>query len=175
MRASRCGALLLALLVGGCSTAPIVLPAAYTPARAKGQAAPLRGACMLNLAGVRDVRPDPDYSGEVAGRPVVGTHLGSWMTGGLGQLLAPQGDATLRVEVDLTKAYFASLNVAKSANLVVRARFFRDGALRGEETLRGADTSTNWASGEAETQAALRAALHDLAQHLRTAADRHCT
>ena len=167
---------LLALLVSACSTAPIVIPSSYVPpaTRAKAPPAAMRGACPLALGGVRDMRPDPAHLGEVARRPVVGTNLGPWLDSGLRHALQPASEAALRLEVEVTKAYLASLNVAKSANLVVRARFHRGDALIGEETLRGANTSTNWASTENETEEALADAMRDLSKQLRVAADRHC-
>lgn len=136
----------------------------------------LRGACPLSQFGVRDLRPDPDYLGAVANRPVVGTHLGTWLTSGLERSLAVSADdaAGLRMEVDLLKAYLISVSVSKSANIVVRARFYRGEELLGEQTLRGANTSGNMASTNAETLRALAQAMQELARGLRAAADGHC-
>lgn len=172
-------ALAFALLCACAGTAPVIIPAKYSePARQKSllkKVSALPG-CQLRLAALKDSRPDPSFLGDVAGREVQAADFPGWMRGGLEAGLGPADGAgvQLALEAELLKAYASSMPMTKSVDIVVRVRYLRDGASLAEKVYRGAHTSSNWASGDAESQQAFREALRSLVAQLRTDGAAHC-
>ena len=178
--AGRTGvALALALLCACAGTAPVIIPAKYgEPARQKAARKPVAAlpGCQLRLAALKDSRPDPSFLGDVAGREVQAVDFPGWLRGGLEAGLGPADGAgvQLALEADLLKAYASSMPMTKSVDIVMRVRYLHDGASLVEKVYRGAHTSSNWASGDSESQQAFRAAVQSLVTQLRVDGAAYC-
>lgn len=168
--------LLSALLLAACETTPMVLSAQFTPPPgstwAGAAAAPLPGACRVQLAGFSDERTDPQAMGDMLGRPVRADTM-AWLRSGF-QLLArnrqialvDSPDADIALHVSVLKAYVMTETAEKSANVAVHIRYERRGAPAGEANYRGTDKSVNFANGSSEAQGALDGALAELLDHV---------
>ncbi|QUD90043.1 hypothetical protein [Phenylobacterium montanum] len=136
---------------------------------------PPPAACLVRFGEVRDLRGDPGTMGEMLNRAVHVTDSATWVRSGLGALAADPhlsiaGDADptadLVLDVDLVKAYLGSQNMAKTANVVLRVRWKRDGGPEDTSVYRGSMTSINWIGGEAEIRGAFNHALSNLTEDL---------
>ena len=121
--------LMPALCLCGCSTAPVdVADGAYAPLPPRqSQGSAYKPAalsqdtashCSVYLDKVNDKRADKDDMGNVAGRPVHGGDMASWLSSGLESVRADgyrvdtdsPGSDEMRVHVDLLKAYMQSMS-----------------------------------------------------------------
>lgn len=123
--------------------------------------------CAVHLTDVIDVRPDPNDFGMVGQRSVRSPDSVAWLRAALSTL---QQEARLRfvdddrraeitIRIELVKAYIMTMNTQKTANVVLRARYSRNGTAIDTQIARGRDTGVNWANGSDEVRGALNRAL----------------
>ena len=130
--------------------------------------------CSFRIGQVRDLRTDPAIMGNMGGRVVQMDDSIAWMNSGLAALAgdarltlvrgADPADLTLNVEI--VKAYIATMTVDKLSAIVVHVRIETAAGNPAPQTLRGSDTDLNWANGTEETQSALDRAMADLLRQI---------
>jgi hypothetical protein len=189
---------LLSGLVAACATTPItveptsvpmfppasgapatVKPAAFAGSRQLVDAGP---SCAVRLADVRDVRPDPNDLGMMIGRAVKASDSQAWFRSAVDGLKQDQrlhfvdadADAQVILRAELVKAYILVQNTEKSANVVIRAVYMRDGKDIDSQIVRGSDVGANWVNGEGEAQGSLNRALAAAVSELDQNLGAHC-
>jgi hypothetical protein len=158
----------LCALLAACSTAPVTLDGNYRPAKRTASRANVPAVvptCDFHLANLEDRRPSTETLGVLAGGVVVRSEdFPAWLRSGFATVpgYAPGPERGIGLRVELLKAYLQSISTAKTAAIVVRVGY--PGGEAGERKViyRGENTSTNWSSSEAETRAALDAALAEV-------------
>lgn len=157
----------LCALLAACSTAPVTLDGNYRPAKrtaSRAKAPPAVPACDFHLVSLEDRRSSTETLGSIAGRVVHAEDFPAWLRSGFATVpgYAPGPERGIGLRVELLKAYLQSISTAKTAAIVVRVAY--PGAEAGERQVvyRGENTSTNWSSSDAETRAALDAALAEV-------------
>lgn len=185
--------LLLTLALGGCSTAPLSMGGAYAPLPPKPQPGseylkPERAkkpvvSCEVYLEKIDDLRADKEHMGSVAGRPIHGVDMLTWLSTGLSTLDAagyrmdsePSQAANLVVDVELLKAYLESQSTSIASTIVVRVTYKRpDATVLGQQLYRGSDTSLNWANGDGEINTDFKLATADMLQKVQPDMGRYC-
>lgn len=167
----RYSALALAsLLTSGCASGPMQMQQGYV---ADDSLAPVT-ACAVALGELRDQRRDSQNLGSVAGRSVQAPDMLSWMRQGLATLAAGQYGPPLRLHADLMMAYAQSQATSMVTQVVLRARYTREGQAGVEKTYRGAVSKMNWASGDGEIQSGFDAALGEILQQLARDLNGYC-
>ncbi len=193
MRAAGLCGLAATLLLSGCANRPAVpMSSAFEsqggshwPASAHlREGSYVAGACHIRLAGIQDLRTDPQVMGDIGGRMIHATDTVGWVRSGLEGLKqdprirlddqASTDASDLVLDVDLVKAYVLSITTEKTANVVLRVRYSRAGASAGEKVYRGVDLGANWVSGADETQSTFDRALTQLLEELDTDVIAHC-
>lgn len=169
-------AAVLLLLSAACAKDPIALSTQYTPPRA-WPAKPYRhakggGDCHIHLGDVRDVRADAQAMGSLGLRQVHAADSAAWIRSGLESLnrdyritvvdKLAAGDPGIDLNVELVKSYIETITTVKSASVVLRVRYRRQGVALDEQYYRGVETGTNWANGIDETQSAFDSALAEI-------------
>lgn len=164
-------------LAGACaSNSPIVLSSTFQPPFGPSWTYVLKrgeqvSSCRVAIGEVTDTRSDKESMGEVGGRYIRAENAVGWIRSGLDSLKLDQRiqfvdaadpGADLVLAVELMKAYAQSASATKNANVVVRARYSRNGAQIGERTFRGDDSGANWASMDGEGQGVLNQALKEV-------------
>lgn len=138
--------------------------------------------CQVFIRDVADKRMDKDTMGQIGDRTIHDADPASWLRSGLLTLnrdkhitiAGSQKDSDLDLDVDLLKAYIISITSDKSANVVVRVHYSRNGAALGERVVRGVETGWNWGNGADEVQTAFNYALEDLLKTLAQDVDSRC-
>ena len=168
----------------GCSSAPISVAPSSTPLLPQARGGTLVGPrlsdaasarrpvdasppCPVHLVDVRDTRVDPDALGMMGLRAVRTADSAAWLQAGLATLKQDgrlryaddAKDATFDLRIELVKAYVMTMNTQKTANVVLRASYSRDGKPLDAQIARGRDTGANWVNGDDEAQGALDRAL----------------
>jgi len=127
--------------------------------------------CRVRVAEIRDLRTDPQAMGMMDGRLIRSADTTAWVHSGflsLGrdprlQMVEGDGQHDLAIDVDIVKAYAMSVTgETRSANVVLRVRYSRNGAPAGEQVYRGTENGVNWSNGEVETQSSFDDALENL-------------
>ena len=165
------GAAGLACLVAlsGCENTPITLKPQFTPpmgwlqpARRGAAKAPV-AVCRIGLAAIRDSRLDPGSMGSIAYRTLRMPDSAAWFRAGFlalnrdPRLKLSEGmqNADLVMDVEVVKAYVMSITSSKTATVIFRVRYSRQGTPLDEQIYRGDNVNWNWNSGEGESQSAL--------------------
>ncbi len=125
--------------------------------------------CRVLLAGVQDLRDDPQAAGTFSDRFVHAEDAPAWLRSGLLSISrdkvidlsdqTPADAAELVISVDLLKVYMLTINEAKSANVVIRVHYGGQNAQADDQVYRGAFTSVNWTGAAGEARGALDIAL----------------
>lgn len=161
------------LTLAACADQPVQLAPHYTPtdslAEAHHASPEGRGPCRVLLAGVQDLRDDPQAAGTFSERFVHAEDAPAWLRSGLLSISrdarltlgdqTPADKAELVIKVDLLKLYMLPINQAKSANVVVRVHYAGPTAPPDEQVYRGAYTSLNWTGAAGEARGAFDVAL----------------
>ena len=167
----------LACLVAlsGCENTPITLKPQFTPpmgwlqpARRGAAKAPV-AVCRIGLAAIRDSRLDPGSMGSIAYRTLRMPDSAVWFRAGFlalnrdPRLKLSEGreNADLVMEVEVVKAYVMSITSSKTATVIFRVRYSRQGTPLDEQIYRGDNVNWNWNSGEGESQSALDGTMAD--------------
>lgn len=176
------GAGLLAL--AACSKEPIDLPSNFTPsygaswAHSHGKS---QTPCRIRIAQVSDKRTVKESMGNLGVRQVRSPDPAAWLKSGLETLGRDPGlqivdeQSDLDLDVELLKSYMLTITTDKSANVVVRVRYSRNGAALGEQVIRGTRTGWNWSNGSGEAEGAFDDALGDLLNMLDQDVESRCT
>jgi len=160
------------LTLAACADQPVQLAPRYTPTDSLGAAnhpSSAGGApCHVLLAGVQDLRDDPQAAGTFSERFVHAEDAPAWLRSGLLSISrdtrldlsdqTPPAAADLVIKVDLLKLYMLPINEAKSANVVIRVHY-GPGVQTDEQVYRGAFTSLNWTGAGGEARGAFDVAL----------------
>lgn len=189
-----------AVLLAACSTDPITISPTSTtllPAptgqvvvgpqstpRGSPSAKPVNDGprCAVHVADVRDVRLDPNDLGMAGQRYVQTVDSVAWLSGALSSMkndprlrfVDNDDDAEFTLRIELVKAYIMTITTQKSANVVLRANYSRNGTAIDTQIARGRDTGANWANGSEEVQGALNRALSAAVSELDNAIVTHC-
>jgi len=131
---------------------------------------------------VRDVRLDPNDLGMAGQRYVQTIDSVAWLSGALSSMkndprlrfVDNDDDAEFTLRIELVKAYIMTITTQKSANVVLRANYSRNGTAIDTQIARGRDTGANWANGSEEVQGALNRALSAAVSELDNAIVTHC-
>ncbi len=174
LRAVTAAAVLLPL--AACvSTAPLQISDQFEPpakpAWATSAATPGTAAiCHVKIAGVQDLRPDPQSLGTVANQAVRTSDSISLVRSSLASLsrdprIVLDDQATnypsgLTLNAELIKAYVINITgETRSANVVLRVRYEREGRAPDVELYRGTDNGLTWGGGQSESQSSFNIAL----------------
>jgi hypothetical protein len=183
--------ILAALGLAGCvAPGPVVVSLQYAPPEPlespslEGSRTRSGPACSAYLADVRDLREDPQSLGAVAEKSVQGKDAAKWVYGAIRSL---ETNPTLRftdapasqpggltLQVDLLKAYIMSVNTARTAVVVIKVHYSRDGSPLGDAVHRGSDTGMLWSGNAGESANALNMALSHVLTTLRPDILAHC-
>jgi hypothetical protein len=187
LRVERCAAAALLLALAACSKEPINLSNGFTPPESSLAYSNQKGGgaeniCRVYIGDIADKRTDKDTMGLIGLRVVHGADPVAWLRSGLATLKRDRrivlADSTsnsdLDLDVDILKAYVINITSDKSANVVVRVHYSRNGAAAGDRVIRGIETGWNWADGGDETQSAFDDALDDLLKTLDQDIAAHC-
>jgi len=161
------------LTLAACADQPVQLAPRYTPtdslAAANHPASAGGAPCQVLLAGVQDMRDDPQAAGTFSERFVHAEDAPAWLRSGLLSISrdtrldlsdqTPPAAAELAIKVDLLKLYMLPINEAKSANVVIRVHYVGRAAQADEQVYRGAFTSLNWTGAGGEARGAFDVAL----------------
>jgi hypothetical protein len=190
--APRRSVLAIALMASGlaaCVSQPVQLASAYAPqdttfSAANRGTADGNAPCRILLAGVQDLRDDPEAAGLIGYRFVHANDAIPWLRSGLLSMARdprlslsdqiPASVAQLVIRVDLLKIYMLPINQAKSANVVIRIHYADPNAAPDDQIYRGISTSLNWADASSETQGAFDTALTKLLQDVDHDLLTHC-
>lgn len=176
MRTARiCSAFLLAALVAGCaSREPIMMGSQFAPPgnmRWMEREVKTQPACQVNLASIQDMRGDKQSAGSLGFRPVRLGDSVAWVRSGFESMrrdpriaLVEPGDAAagLQLNVELLQAHISSMNMAKTANVVVRVKFAPGAHDPSGKLFRGEVADVNWGSGDGEALDVMNAALAEV-------------
>ena len=161
------GGLCVLLVMAGCATGPATLSLApITPQRVSKPT----GATIptVTIAPLEDHRPQGNSLGNVGGRLFEANEPAKWIELELRALSSSRfvcagaeidAVSTLTLRPRLLKAYVNSLDVAKTAVVVVEIDYVRNDAAPETRVYRGQLTGANWASTKGEVENALRTAL----------------
>ncbi|RST50435.1 hypothetical protein [Variovorax sp. DXTD-1] len=131
-------------------------------------------ACPFTLGAIDDQR-DVRSLGQLGRTHIDGEDFNEWFTGGITAIPGYTRDrAAPAIRISVLKAYLQGLATLKSANIVVRVQFARDGAPAATRTYRGFDDSMNWSNSEGEIQTAFDRALNDLTAQIGTDLKKRC-
>ena len=162
--------------LAGCEQTPITLQPQFTPPMGWLQQPAKRGAakarvevCRIGLAAIRDIRVDPGSMGSIAYRTLRMPDSAKWFRAGFlalnrdPRLKLSEGtdNADLVMEVEVIKAYVMSITSSKTAAVIFRVRYSKQGTTIDEKFYRGGDVNWNWNSGEGESQSVLDATMAD--------------
>jgi hypothetical protein len=181
--AAAMAAAVAALLAGCNDRPPVALSTQYDPGNAplRQQHPALKStgvtgpACAVQLGEIRDLRLDPQSMGAIGYRPIRSADPVSWVRSGLVSItndrriafVGADPNASFEIGADLMKAYILSQATQKSANVVLRIHYSRNGATWDERIYRGVDVGANWVGGEDESQSALDRALSSALEQIR--------
>jgi hypothetical protein len=139
----------------------------------------------VRLAGVQDMRDDPQAAGTFSERFVHAEDAPAWLRSGLLSISrdtrldlsdqTPPAAAELVIKVDLLKLYMLPINEAKSANVVIRVHYVGRTAQADEQVYRGAFTSLNWTGAGGEARGAFDVALSRVLEDLDRDLAARCT
>jgi hypothetical protein len=166
-----------ATALASCVARTVEMTPRYSPPTQMTAAPPERapaGSCLVHLAGVHDLRTDPRSLGGVIGQKVHVEDSAEWIRSGIESLangsairMSDEGDA-LSLDVDLLKAYLMNVtSETRSANVVLRIRYFVAGRPLDEQIYRGTDNGLVWTGSDDETQSSLNAVLAKALQTIR--------
>jgi hypothetical protein len=167
---------LLCLLMSACTPPPpVTLSNQFTPPssaawreNARAQSAQSATVCNVQLAGVRDLRNDPESMGAVGGQIFHQADAAAWIRSGIEALSRDPrikfinniSPSTLVMDVELLKAYAAAgAGATHITNVVLRVRYSRAGSQIDDRIYRGDDNGTTWLSAGRETQSSFNWAL----------------
>ena len=166
----------LLTLLAGCATAPVEIHRADLSSPDAASRAPDPDAPRVWIANIEDGRSDTTL-GALAGRSFSSAELPAWIDGELAALAspgfavmtgpAPGARASLILRPRLLKAYVDSVNVTKTAVIVLGVDIV---ALDGTTTARlyrGQHASLNWATSGSEVAGALQDAAASCLEQLR--------
>ena len=161
--------------MSGC-VAPTQLQMTSTPQPKDAPSTAALGRRLLLLA-TADMRPDGQALGRVGGRLFTSHDVRQWVDRAIADALANEGyvlaeDGALQIEPRILKAYVDSIDVAKTAVLVLEIQFTRGDRTSVKRIYRGQHAGLNWASGDGEVtlslqrclSTCLRAAIADVRQ-----------
>lgn len=125
------------------------------------------GICRVRIASVRDTRIDPGAVGNLVGLAVHFTDTAGWIASALDSLgrdpairiVTDGGESDLVLDVEIVKAYVATITTEKTARVVLHVHASGRGATARDDYYSGSDTSLDWIGGRAETEGALNDAL----------------
>jgi hypothetical protein len=129
------------------------------------------------IAPLEDHRPHGNSLGNVAGRPFQANEPAKWVEQELCALSSAQfvcslatnnAVSSLTLRPRLLKAYVNSVDIAKTAVVVVEIDFVEGEGGAQTRVYRGQLTRANWASTESEVENALRTALRRCLAQVRT-------
>jgi uncharacterized lipoprotein YajG len=152
----------MAFTLAGCATSKqLQLTASAAPQTSKTTAAVGR---EINLLPVIDSRSDPAALGRVAGTLFTSDDASTWLANSIQQSLLTEGyvfseSASFSVQTRILKLYVDSIDIAKTAVLVLEVKFSRADGRAVTRIYRGQQVGINWASGEGEVLASLRKCL----------------
>ena len=169
-----------AMLLGGTAVAanlddPLVLTPVFAATSepiwsTRGAATANSGACAVHITDIRDLRWHVPAAGKLSGRAVEVEQVAPWIRQALSSIFSDsrlrfdyrrdQADPTdIVVEVEVLKVYLASLDIDKTADVVLRIRYRRGGVVLGEQIYRGAYASLQFSDGADEAMDALNHAM----------------
>lgn len=170
-RRSAQAALAFTMLAACADLPPVQLAATYAPTAYAPSRSPPSGRepCRVLLAGVKDLRDDPQAAGDLGNRFVHAEDAPAWLRSGVmslsrdGRLAVsdalPPDRSELTINVDLLKVYVVPINQAKSANVVVRVHYAGPRGPSDDQVYRGTYTSLDWTGMAVEARGALDKAL----------------
>ncbi len=170
-----CATLLLVALASGCaSREPILMDLRFSPPgsmRSLEREAKVEPACRVHLAAIQDVRGDKQSMGMLGARPVRSSDSVAWLRSGFeamgsdARILLVGADnaaPNLGLTIELLQAHISSVNMAKTANVVVRVKFAPEAGDAAEKLFRGELADVNWGSGDGEALDVMNAALAEV-------------
>lgn len=175
-------------LLSGCSTAPVAINEKSFLAAENGRkqsVEPRADACPVRLQGFQDGRTHKTSLGGVAGRTLEAENFPAMVEQGFAYRLReyasvrllPGDDAVtpaVNVRGEIMKAYMKSVATSMVANVVMRISFGLPDGEQNVITVRGKDTSVNWANGDNEMQRSLSLALIDAVEKAQPALATQC-
>ena len=116
------------------------------------------------LQTVMDARPDGQELGRVGGRPFKSNDVRDWVHAALHETLHHEGyafadDSAVTLRPKILKAYVDSIDVVKTAVVVLEVSYVRADGRAVRRVYRGQQSGVNWNSGEEEVMGALKKAL----------------
>lgn len=168
-----------ASLLSACvSTVPLQMSDQYQPPTRPAWAAPAISPnsavdCHLRIATIQDLRPDPQSLGTIAGQALRTSDSIAWIRSALASLsrdpqlvMNEQADsAEIRLDVELMKAYVINITgETRSANVVLRVHYERNGQPLETEIYRGTDNALTWGAGQGESQSSFNIALSQIVE-----------
>jgi hypothetical protein len=179
-RASRAIAIAVLLFSASACTPPppVQMAPQFTPsgtpswtASGKGRTGDhATGACVVELAGVRDMRADPESMGAVGSQVFQAADTAGWVRSGFQSLgrdprikfvdKAAPADPALLLNVELLKAYVTTVtSETHAATVVLRVHYSGQNGMRTDQVYRGTDNGVTWLSAGSEGQSSFNAAL----------------
>ena len=180
--ASSAAALVATVTLTGCSQEMTISPrfnaanVGWNGTALAGNAVAVRpgGICRLRIAPVRDARIDPGSVGSLGGVAVHFNDTAGWIGAALNSLgrdpaihiVTDDSEPDLVLDVEIVKAYVATITTEKSARVVLHVHASGRGVAARDDYYSGSDVSPNWINGRAETEGALNDALTNVVRQI---------